>query len=522
MGSSKIAVIDIGSNSFHMIIGGYINQLYYQITDDVKVNVRLGEGLNETGRISDERMDFGIQTLIMYANICRAEGLERVITVATEAVRRASNGHEFVRRAKEEAGLDVTIIPGVMEAELDYLGCVNSLDIKDAVMMDIGGASAEFVLIRDRKNVASVSLPFGSITLSEKFDLEGEIRHQDLKKLKSYVKDNLKEIDFLREAKGLPVIGVGGTIRNIGRIHRQLIDYPLEIAHNYVMTEKEVNFVIQEVAGVSASERQSFPGLSKGRTNIFVGPASALDALLRYLDAPKLVISDYGLRDGVIFDHFGLGPDNLIHDVFQNSLVNTAVQYDADLSHAYQVLGIVNLLYNKLESLFSVKCKNKKIIQTSCVLHDIGAKIKYRNHHEHSFYLILNAGLQGISQKDILLSAFIALHHRSNKKIRIDEIYKPLLTEEDRILIDEISLLLQIAEQLDRSLDGAVKDIHVDIQDDAVVLHAISVNHSVFSEIVMDECAKKFRRVTGKELLVQNTVVPLEEAEEKVFKDNPF
>lgn len=139
MESSKIAVIDIGSNSFHMMIGGYINQLYYQVTDDVKVNVKLGEGLNETGMISKDRMDFGIQTLIMYAHICRGQGLERVITVATEAVRRASNGDEFVRRAKEEAGLDVVIIPGTMEAELDYLGCVNSMEIENAVMMDIGG-----------------------------------------------------------------------------------------------------------------------------------------------------------------------------------------------------------------------------------------------------------------------------------------------------------------------------------------------------------------------------------------------
>lgn len=522
MESSKIAVIDIGSNSFHMMIGGYINQLYYQVTDDVKVNVKLGEGLNETGMISKDRMDFGIQTLIMYAHICRGQGLERVITVATEAVRRASNGDEFVRRAKEEAGLDVVIIPGTMEAELDYLGCVNSMEIENAVMMDIGGASAEFVLIKDRKNAASISLPFGSITLSEKFGMEGEIREKDLKKLTKYVKGKLKEIGFLKEAKGLPVIGVGGTIRNIGRIHRRLSDYPMEIAHNYEMKVNQVHHVIKQVAGSTPEERADFPGLSKGRTNIFVAPATALYTLLEYLDAPRLYISDFGLRDGLIFDYFGLGPENIIHDVFKNSLINTAVQYEANLSHAYHVLGIVSKLYKSLEDELEVKCRDEKIIETSCILHDIGARIKYRNHHEHSFYLILNAGLQGISQKSILLSAFVALNHRSNKKIKIDEIYKPLLTGEDRILIDELSLFVRIAELLDRSLDGAVRDMRVEIQEDSVILHTRSVNRTIFTQIIMDECAKKFRRVFDRTLVIENTVVPLAEADNSIFEDNPF
>ena len=160
MGSSKIGVIDIGSNSFHMLVGGYINEMYYHITDDVKVDVRLCEGLNETGAIRKDRMDFGIQTLIMFANICRSENLDKVITVATEAVRRAKNGDRFVQRARDEAGIEIQVIPGTMEAELDYLGCVNTLEIDNALMMDIGGGSAEFVLIKNRKNVASISLPF--------------------------------------------------------------------------------------------------------------------------------------------------------------------------------------------------------------------------------------------------------------------------------------------------------------------------------------------------------------------------
>lgn len=522
MGSSKIGVIDIGSNSFHMLIGGYINQMYYHITDDVKMNVRLCEGLNETGAIRQDRMDYGIQTLIMFSNICRTEGLDKVITVATEAVRRALNGKEFVRRAKEEAGIEIQVIPGTMEAELDYLGCANTLEIDNALMMDIGGGSAEFVLIKNRKNIASISLPFGSINLTEKFDLGSKVTEDKIHELQKYVKSQYKEIDFFQEAKGLPVIGVGGTIRNVARIHRRLIDYPLEIAHNYKMTPREVDYVVNLVGSLSDKERQGFDGLSKGRTDIFVAPANALRMLIKYIDAPELIISDCGLRDGLIYRYFGFGPDNLIFDIFQNSLINVMLNYEADMSHSYQVLNIVMKLYHELKQYLTVLPETEKVIITSCMLHDIGTKIAYRNHHEHSFYLILNSGLEGISQKELLLSAFIALYHRTNKKIRIDKAYELLLNSEDKVVIDEISLFLQIAENLDMSMDGAVKDIRISVTDERVTLHAISVNHTVFTEQIMEDCAKKFRRIFGRELYVLNTVVSVDDIQDVLAQENPF
>ena len=159
---------------------------------------------------------------------------------------------------------------------------------------------------------------------------------------------------------------------------------------------------------------------------------------------------------------------------------------------------------------------------TSCMLHDIGTKIQYRNHHEHSFYLILNSGLQGLSQKDLLLSAFIALNHRTNKKIRIDKPYQVLLNEKDRMLIDQFSLFLQIAENLDMSLDSAVKDLKVSVTDQAVTINAISVNHSVFTDRIMENCSRKFRRVFKRELIVVNTVVSADAQEDVLAKENPF
>lgn len=498
-----IGVIDIGSNSFHLVVGGYHNRDYFKIIDDLKVNVRLCEGLAETGYMSEARMRYGEETLEMFKYLCESYKLEKIIIIATAAVRKAKNGPEFVARIKKNLGLDITVISGEREAELDYLGCVNSLDVKDALMMDIGGGSAELVLIKERKKVDGISLPFGSIDLMEMFDIGDKVTGEKLKKLRKFLKEQYAAVAFLKQADGLPVIGVGGTIRNIGRIHRRQIDYPLELAHNYRMDYAEVCDTVDLAADLDYESRRRLEGLSKGRTDIFVGASYACRYLMKTIGSKELIISDSGLRNGVLYDYFGNGPDNLVMNMFDRALVNTMLMYDVNMGHAYHLLGIANKLSIDLKSISGVKQDFSKIMKCGACLHDVGTFIQYRNHHEHSFYLILNSGLYGISQKGMLLAAFMALNHRTNKKIQIDKPYQVLLTEDDRHLIDELSLYLQIGEYLDRAMDGVVRDIRTDIGDDAVTLHVTSVVHPVMTNIVEDECAKKFKRVFGKDLKVE-------------------
>lgn len=503
----SIGVIDIGSNSVHLVIGEYHNNEYFHIVDDVKVNVRLCEGLSETGCLGEDRMALGQQTLSMFRDMCRTYKLDKVIAVATAAVRKAKNGQAFVELIKETTGIEIQIIPGETEAAMDYLGAINTIDIQDALLMDIGGGSVEFVLIKDRKMADAVSLPFGSIDLTEKFNLEDEASGEKIKKLDSFLEKAIEGVPFFQKAKGLPVLGVGGTIRNIGRIHRRCVDYPLEIAHNYRMKTDEVAMVCKMAAEMNLEERKDLKGLSKGRSDIFIGASQAVLKVMKTIDAPKLIISDAGLRDGLIFEFFGNGPDNLVHNIFDNSLVNTMLNYDVNISHAYHVHCLGLKLFEQLKPLHGIKKEVGKMMKTSAMLHDVGIKIQYSNHHEHSFYLILNSGLEGLLQKELLMSAFIALNHRTNKKIKISDQYMGLLGDDDRNLIDKLSLFLQISEYLDRSMDGIVKDIDCTIGDDFVEMMVLTTTHSVFSDMILSECGKKFRRVLGRELRIKNNVI---------------
>ncbi len=505
--NAGIGVIDIGSNSFHLIVGRFNPGGSFTLIDDAKVNVRLCEGYAETGLLREDRMDYGIETLAMFKRMCDAYRLTTIKTIATAAVRKAKNGDVFVKRALDELDMVIDVIPGEMEAAYDYLGVINTLDITDALMMDIGGGSTEFVLIKDRKKAEAVSLPFGSIDLAERFSLSDDIKKDDLERLVAFLEGAYAQYPIFENAVNLPVVGVGGTIRNIGRIHRRLTDHPLDIAHNYYINRRDVKEIYEMTAAMDYEERRNLKGLSKGRTDIFVGACRAVFQTMKTIDSDNLIIANSGLRNGVIYEFLGFGENNIVHNVHDMSLSNVMNNYDVNLPHAVHMFRLCEKMYGDLKPLHRLNDRYDKVIKTAALLHDCGIKVDYTNHHEHSFNLILNSPIYGVSHRQLLLSAFAALNHRINKKVKVDKQYENLIDAEDKKAIDLIGLLLQIGEQLDRSMDGVVRDVNCVIKDDRVTLRLDCRKHSVFTDMILDDCGKKFKRVFGRDLIIDTEML---------------
>lgn len=507
---NRIGVIDIGSNSVHLVVAEYYDENdYFSVIDDAKVNVRLGEGMTKTGVLDPERIEVGIDTMKIYRRMIDAYQISQVIATATAAVRKAKNGDEFVRRAREEAGIDINVIPGEQEAMYDYLGVVNTIDIQDALLMDIGGGSTELVLIQNREKKDAVSLPFGAVDLAEKFNLTDKPKKSDLEKLRIFLEGAFSQYPLLAEAKGYPVVGVGGTIRNMGRIHRRMIDYPLEIVQNYRMSRKDVKTVCEKTASMNNQERRNMKGLSKARADIFIGASQAVLEIMGAIDSDQLIISKAGLRDGMLYESIGYGEGQLVPEVFEYSLINTARQLDVNCIHAYQVYRISRRLFKELKPIHHLELDRTldKALRTAAMLHDSGIKIQYSNHQLHSFYLILNAGINGLTHEQMLIAAFSALNHRTGKKVQVDAEYARMLTRDDLDIIDVFSSILQIAEYLDRDMDGIVRDVNCVISDDTVTLSVLSQEHSVFTDMILDECGKKFNRVFKHTLNLENEII---------------
>ncbi|WP_432401965.1 exopolyphosphatase [Wukongibacter sp. M2B1] len=498
----KIGIIDIGSNSVRLVLVRIGKKGSFRIFNDVKESVRLGMGMDDNLELKLSRIEAAIKTLKMFKSMCDATFVDEIIAVATAAVRKAKNKSYFLERVKNEIGIDIKVLDGKEEAFFAYWGVINSIDVDKGLIMDIGGGSTELILVENRKISNSISLPFGSINLAQNFNLSNHVKESDIKALHSFLIDNYGSIPWLSKSKGYPLIGVGGTIRNMGNVVRKSNNYPLEITHNFRMKKSDLHKIYKMAKEKNLEERKKIKGLSKDRADIFVGVSGAVFHLFEYCELKNLIVSGSGIREGIIYDyiHNNIEPVKNVLDFSINSLMS---KYELDTDHAYHIYNITKSLYDQIlgDEIFSVDIH--KVLKTAALLHDSGINIRFYNHTQHSFYMILNAGINGLTHKELLMSAFVSALHR-NKKFKTNWLkYKSIITKEDMETIRKLGLLLRIAESLDICLDGKTRVVNCSVNTEEVRIRVISdkktdveINHAL-------NASEQFKKVYKKKLFIE-------------------
>lgn len=510
---NQIAVIDIGSNSVKLVLAKY-DAYGFQIIDEIKESVRLGEGMDQNDYMKDNRMEKAMETLEMFVDLCEATNTLKIIAVATAAVRNASNGQDFIKRIKRELDLNVSILSGQEEAFYDYCGVVNSIDEKDALIIDIGGGSIEVIYMKDRQVKASHSFDFGAVTLSAMFDLKNNIKEKSIKKLENFLKDAFDDLKWLKDTQVNTLIGVGGTIRNIAKIDKRKKDYSYDRVHYYEMNQDSVGEVYDLVKSLDLKGRKNLEGLSKKRSDIFVGANGFVYYLMCYLNLNHLILSGKGIREGILYYDKILN-GHIVDDVLEYSLNTQMDKLPKFKSHTLHVRKLFKTLVFHLESLFSFTFDTfngsiEKVLDTAGALHDLGSIINYYDHHEHTFYMILNADINGINHRERLLAAFIAASHRHvsyalhkynlNRKQFSDIINRK---GDDKELIRKAGILLEIAEGLDRNMSGAIEIKDIKVQDESVIILIESEKNPKLEISDALEASQGFKSKFNKTLLIK-------------------
>lgn len=509
----NLAIVDIGSNSIKLVLAEIRKNNSFKIIDELKETVRLGEGMTSSSKLKDDRMNKAIQTLKMFKNLCVASKTDEIIAVATAAVREASNQGEFLDRVETEVAINVEVLSGKDEGYYDYWGVANSLESNNGLIMDIGGGSIELIWMKDRRVNESISLPFGALDLTQRFDLYDSIDNEQEEKLKSFLKEEYQKIDWLSKIEDIRLIGVGGTIRNIAKIDQRKKDRPLKILHHYEMKNKDIYRVFDIVKNKNLKERKKISGLSKKRADIFIGASAAVAMLIDFCSIEKVLISGNGIREGLIYNHLCNDSDP-VDNIVDFSIHNIINNFDLNENHAEHVYQLTDALYQQLKPLFNLNEEEfngdvDKILKVAAMLHDSGSSINYYDHHEHSFYMILNSGINGLNHRELLLSAYIAASHRHNKyklhKYNLNRSsFKEIINKKgaDKELIRKLGILLEIAESLDRNMNGLVTAIECKIDPDVVVIKAIS-EYDIELEINDAlETAKGFKKLFNRRLII--------------------
>ena len=298
------AVIDIGTNSIKFHVAEIDDAGCIRTVLDVLDQARLGEGLRETGKISDEAADRNVAAVSRFVRVAREKGVDEVFAVGTMALRNATNSDSFVEKVLAACGVQVEIVPGKEEARFSYLAALSGLETiegKNAVF-DSGGGSTEIIAGTGRSIALKRSFNIGAVVVTEEFLKSNPVTQEDLNAATNHIRAVLEEEN---QAPGAcRIVGIGGTATTMGAVKHRMTTYDPEVIQGSKLTINDVDNQIAAYLSKTVEERKTITGLHPKRADIILAGACIVRALLEKFRADFLTISDRGLRHGMIFDKF--------------------------------------------------------------------------------------------------------------------------------------------------------------------------------------------------------------------------
>ncbi len=469
----KIGIIDLGSNSARLVIVNLFTDGHFMVIDELKESVRLGQDMERDGFLKPARVAETIKTLKMFRKLCDASGVTRIIAVATEAVRRAKNQRSFLDEIQSSCGIKIRVLSAEEEAVFVYRGVINTMDVPKGIVLEIGGGSTKIVYYNRRNMLNYVTLPFGAVTLTGLFSGDGLKPEQQAEKIEEFFTEQLKQVEWLKDVDpDVQMMGVGGSFRNLFKISKMVHKYPLDSVHNYKMQVEDFLPVYDMIKVLDLDKKKKIKGLSAERADILPAALAVIKSFISYLGVESFTFSGAGLREGIRFNQaLPMTVEKPVADVLNYSLTTLVKYYDCDEKHVEHVVNLSIQLFKQLRVLHKFPRQYLRILKVAAMLHDCGERIKYYNHQRHSWYMILNSTLYGVTHRDIVLAAFTACCHKKEDINMADWArYKDIVSEDDLEVVKKLGVMLRIAESLDRAHAGSIKSINCDILGDSVIM----------------------------------------------------
>lgn len=462
-GHRRVAAIDIGSNSIRQIVADVSPEGSIQVVDEMKAAPRLAAGLGATGELSPLSIRHALEALDRMATLARQLGAVRIDAVATSAVREASNASGFLAEVARTTGLKVRVLDGDEEARLSFRSAVAHFDmgVGRSVIMDIGGGSLELALSAEGVLERLSSLPYGAIRLTEEFMPNG-VTAKGVRRLRGEVADGIRNHLPKRDWRGAQVIGSGGTFTNLAGIHlaRQGI-LTARSVHAAHIPRADLEHILDMLAAMSPDERRQVPGLNPERADIIVAGIAAAAEVLRRLEARELVVSRYGIREGLLLEAARVAPT--IADPGEaraRSVSEFAARCHAEQPHSSHVRELALILFDALGERLGCGKNDRAALADAALLHDVGYHISYERHHKHSYHLILHADLLGLAPSEQVVIANVARYHRGEEPKKRHRAFG-MLDKSLRRRIRRLSALLRVADGFDRGHVSAVGDLKI-------------------------------------------------------------
>ena len=499
----NLALIYIGGNTTRFALWEIHEDGSYRLIESFKENLKLGGDIIDDYTVSEEKID-ALLKIIRYINdFSQSMGVEHPHVILSEFFDRIKNKDEISRRLQNELFLDIINLSDEEELNLDYLALKNSMRIEEALIVDIGGGSTSLAYIRNGELEERSLLPFGTLNLTEKFNLHQAVTKEAHEDLEAFLKVELDKVPWLSKNPGGEMIILGGSARAISKIDRKKRRYPMNIIHEYEMGKPDIKTMYLTFLTKTLKQRYAIEGLDKDRADILPGALAILNAIIDKTEIDNLRVSGVGIREGFLF-HYLMKKFGELPDMLDRSIQNILKIHNVDQERALKLYTLSREIYVGLDGVHKNWPDWEEILKTSAMLRDVGLSVRYYNHDAHNFYIISNSELNGIDHRQIIMAALAATFTEGLPKDAPLLKYGQIINRLDLKQIYDMGICLSIAERLLRSPHKDVKLVKVDITSDEVKLcfeSNESLEYEIYSVLRLNEI---FHELYGKNLSVCN------------------
>lgn len=467
-----LAAIDVGTNALRLVIGNVDGERKLTVMENLRDPVRLGQDVFTKGSISEETIDRAVDAFTRFKSTIDQHGAKFVKAVATSATREAFNKDLFLDRIAQATGVEINVIGAEEEARLIHLAVTDKVNLKNklAMLVDIGGGSAEITLVSNGNIISTESFRMGAVRLLQVLEEKkhGERHFNQL--VREYVDAAQKRIKKEIGEKQIDLcVGTGGNIESLGDLRKEIF----EKDRDSVLTREELDVLVKKLQGMTFEERIQQLRLRPDRADVIVPAAIVLQKIVKHAGVDEIQIPHVGLKDGLLIDMVQelYGEQKHLH---RNQVMASALQlgrkYAFDEQHGVTTAKFAVKLFDESRMLHNLGAEYRLLLEVAAMLHDVGQFINITDHHKHTLYLLTATPVIGLTQPQMAVVANVARYHRKSYPKPQHEAYA-VLSSKDRVIVSKLAAMLRIADAMDNEHASKVADFTVDFKKPKFVMH---------------------------------------------------
>jgi len=514
---NKVAIVELGTTSIKLVLAHVLPSEAFVVFDEVIEPVKLADDIDKDGIIKSPRQQEAISALKMFRALCDSNEITQITAVTVKGVREAKNQKSFLDEVYTQTGFSFKVLTEEDQLKAIYTAVINTVDVPKGLIIEISNSSVQLVQYNRRTILNQAIINMGALSLVEKFAESTLSPEERCEQMVEIFKAEFKNLGWTSALEPeYKIIGVGANFEALAKISQKSKKYPLDVLHMYEMKLDDVNKVYEIMKPFSADKTKKIKGISEDRADVLASVASIVKAIMDEVKLEekvstddeedeverKIILSKNGLAEGLLFQKAVPATlDKPISDILGFSLATISEYYNAKPNNDEHVYNLAMILFKQLKVLHKLSRPYVKVLRASASMYSVGKRINFYNNTKNAFYVVLNSNISGLTHKELVLASFVVSSQNLDDLKPTEWVkYKDLLTNEDVLAVQRLSVIVKIAASLDRFNKKRVIDVNCDILGDSVIMKTILDGKAVLEIREAKKASDDFKKAFNKNL----------------------